>query len=180
MCFEEKMGTFESNKSIFMIRTVVSTGDFKVYAALLNAAFATVAEEFGLTRENSPTHNAFISQDQLMTQLTETDREFFYYEEQGRPVGFVAIEKSPRDPRIFYIEKLAVHPEFRNRKIGRLLMDHATRRISARKGQEISIGLIDSNEVLKKWYQGQGFVETEVKEFPHLPFKVCLMSKPVE
>jgi hypothetical protein len=31
--------------------------------------------------------------------------------------------------------------------------------------------------VLKQWYQRQGFIVTEIKRFPHLPFTVCLMEK---
>lgn len=161
-----------------MIRKVNEYDDFIVLAKLLNRAFAGVAEEFGLTKDNSPTNNAFISADVLRSQLTG-NREFYCYENNGNSVGFVAVERSDKEPGTFYIEKLAVDPELRRMGIGRLLMDLATDRIAALGGKRISIGLINNNIVLKNWYGKQGFREFEVKSFEHLPFDVCLMDKEV-
>jgi len=42
-----------------MIQQVTKQNDFDTLAKLLNEAFVTVAKEFGLTKENSPTNNAF-------------------------------------------------------------------------------------------------------------------------
>lgn len=159
-----------------MIKRVTLSDDFDLYTRLLNQAFATVAEEFGLTRENAPTNNAFITAEILKSQLTDK-REFYYFSEIGDVNGFIAIEKSSRSEDVFYIEKLAVAPLLRHKGIGRKLMDFATERIKQSGGRKISIGLIDSNQTLKKWYQLQGFKEIEIKTYDHLPFDVCLMEK---
>ena len=145
-----------------MIRKINKQDDFSVLAKLLNEAFSTVAEEFGLTKENSPTNNAFVTADALQLQLTES-REFYSCEDKEKPIGFIAIEKSSKEPDTFYIEKMAVHPDYRHRGTGRLLMDFAIKRIVEFGGKRISIGLINSNIVLKNWYQAQGFSEFEVK-----------------
>lgn len=29
---------------------------------------------------------------------------------------------------------------------------------------------------LKRWYEGMGFIETEVKSFPNIPFQACFMK----
>jgi ribosomal protein S18 acetylase RimI-like enzyme len=159
-----------------MITKVSGQSDFNVLAKLLNEAFATVAQDFGLTKENCPTNNAFITPDDLRLQLTGS-REFYSYMDRDQPVGFIAVERSSRDPEIFYIEKVAVHPDFRHRDIGYLLMDYATERITILGGKRISIGLIDANEILKKWYQAQGYSTVEIKTYEHLPFDVCIMEK---
>ena len=159
-----------------MIRKIDKHSDFIQLARLLNEAFATIAEEFGLTKENSPTNNAFITSDELYSQLSEA-REFYSYEDKEKPIGFVVIEKSSKEPDTFYIEKLAVHPDCRHQGIGLLLMDFATKRISELNGKRISIGLINDNVILKNWYHIQGFREFEVKSFEHLPFDVCMMEK---
>jgi len=86
-----------------MIRKVDEHSDFGQLARLLNEAFATIAEEFGLTKENSPTSNAFITADMLQSQLTE-NREFYYCEDNGNIIGFIAIEESLRESGTFYIE----------------------------------------------------------------------------
>jgi ribosomal protein S18 acetylase RimI-like enzyme len=56
-------------------------------------------------------------------------------------------------------------------------MDFAIERIKAFGGKRVSIGLIDSNTCLKEWYRRQGFEETGIKSFEHLPFNVCFMDK---
>jgi len=159
-----------------MIQQVTQQNDFNILAKLLNEAFATVAKEFGLTKENSPTNNAFIARDELKAQLIES-REFYTYTNNGKIIGFIAIEKALSTPDTFYIEKLAVVPDSRHLGIGRQLMDFASNRIEELGGKCISIGLIDSNTVLKDWYNKQGYVECSVKTFEHLPFKVCIMEK---
>lgn len=159
-----------------MIKKVTQQDSFKPYAELLNCAFATVAAEFGLTKDNSPTHNAFITESALKAQLTD-DTEFYYYQEGTNIIGFIAIERSKRDTGLFYIEKVAAHPYSRHKGIGKLLMEFATERIKELGGNKISIGLIDSNTVLKEWYKKLGYTETGIKVFSHLPFDVCYMEK---
>lgn len=188
-----------------MIRPVTLRDDFVPLAELLNRAFAPVAEAFGLTRENSPNHNAFITGSELKAQLT-SNREFYLWTEQEQeqeqahaqeeanekeekkrariqgsrqelPVGFIAIERSASAPGTFYIEKVAVRPRYRHAGVGRRMMEFATERIAALGGKRISIGLIDSHNVLKSWYADQGYVQTAVRNFAHLPFEVCLMEK---
>lgn len=51
------------------------------------------------------------------------------------------------------------------------MMEFATERIAALGGKRISIGLIDSHNVLKSWYADQGYVQTAVRNFAHLPFE---------
>ncbi len=41
----------------------------------------------------------------------------------------------------------------------------------------MSVGLVDENAVLKRWYAALGFRETGKKRFAHLPFTVCFMEK---
>lgn len=159
-----------------MIKPVSLEDDFVKLSQLLNDAFQPVADEFALTKESAPTNNAFITADELKSQLIDK-REFFYYSEDGKTVGFIAIERSGREPNTFYIEKVAVHPIYRRKKIGLQLMNFAVNRIARLGGQKISIGIIDANVRLKDWYSSQGFVEVGVKAFDHLPFRVCYMEK---
>lgn len=161
-----------------MIKEILHKDDFQIYSELLNSAFLTVAKEFNLTRENSPTNNAFISAGQLKQQLTK-NRRFFCYLSQNEPIGFIAIEKAENPVGTFYIEKLAVLPQYRHKGIGNQLMDFATKEIKEMGGELISIGLIDTNNILKDWYQRQGFIKTHVKSFDTLPFDVCYMEKKI-
>lgn len=162
-----------------MIKKVSLLDDFQLYAQLLNETFAIVAKDFGLTKENSPTNNAFVTARELKEQLTE-NRELFYIEGKDRLLGFVAIEQAKRDAKLFYIEKLAVHPDFRHRGLGKYLMEFASSKIEKVGGKTISVGLINSNEKLKNWYASLGYKEIGLKAFEHLPFIVCYMEKYLE
>jgi diamine N-acetyltransferase len=162
-----------------MIKKVTEKDNFKSLAKLLNDSFITVIDDFGITKDNCPSHNAFIDGETLKSKLI-ADREFYQLDINGSLIGFIAIERSEKEKETFYIEKVAVHPDFRHDGLGKQLMDFATKRIIDLGGERISIGLIDSNTKLKKWYDNQGYIETGVKVFDHLPFNVCFMDKQLD
>lgn len=159
-----------------MIRKVTLESNFIVLADLLKLAFSCVAKEFKLTEENCSSNTAFITCEKLISQLTDY-REFYCFEENNEVIGFIGIEKSLSEAETFYIEKVAVHPEFRNRGVGAKLMEFASFRIKQLGGKRISIGLINSNTKLKEWYLNQDYIEFRIKAYSHLPFDVCLMEK---
>jgi diamine N-acetyltransferase len=160
------------------IKKVKPGDDFGKLAELLRRSFITVADEFGLTRDNCSANSAFIDKETLKNQLTD-NREFYHMVYDNRSIGFIAIEKSVRAENTFYIEKVAVLPEFRHRNFGRKLVEFAVERIKTLNGLVISIGLIDENIPLKNWYVQMGFHEIGKKNFSHLPFIVCFMEKKI-
>jgi N-acetylglutamate synthase-like GNAT family acetyltransferase len=90
------------------------------------------------------------------------------------PIGCVAIEKPSAD--VCYLERLSVLPEMRGKHFGIRLVQHALECAALKGGRKVSIGIIDEQTELKEWYIQLGFVVTETKSFPHLPFTVCLME----
>ncbi|NJK86217.1 MAG: GNAT family N-acetyltransferase [Bacteroidales bacterium] len=142
----------------------------------MNSSHATVAREFGFTKESNPTNNAFIDELTLRSQLNK-GIELYAMTIDKKMVGCIAIEKSLKEADTFYIEKVSVIPEYRHFGYGVKLMDFATAKIKESGGKTISIALIDSNLRLKNWYKLQGFTETQVKDFEHLPFRVSFMKK---
>ena len=158
--------------------SVSSNSDLTGIIHVLNVSHGTVTKEFGFTKENNPTNNAFIDVITLKSQL-EKGIQLFALSVDSAIIGCIAIEKSSREPGLFYIEKVSVIPEFRNKGYGKKMMVFATEKILEQGGSSISIALIDSNLKLKKWYSSQGFKESGIKDFDHLPFRVCFMSKPI-
>ncbi len=157
---------------------VHSNHDLLDVLKVLHEAHGTVAKEFGFTKENNPTNNAFIDEHTLRTQL-EQGIELFQLKMNNRTIGCIAIEKSKKEIDTYYIEKVSIIPEYRNQGYGTKMMEFAVNTIREDGGQWISIAFIDSNSTLKKWYLKQGFKETGKKDFPHLPFRVCFMNKHV-
>lgn len=145
---------------------------------VLNISHSTVARDFGFTKETNPTNNAFIDEQTLRAQLNNGVR-LYVLSIAERAIGCIAIEKSSKEDSTYYIEKVSVIPEYRNQGYGLKLMNFAISKIEELGAEKISISLIDSNIKLKKWYSNQGFIESGVIDFEHLPFKVCFMKKEI-
>ncbi len=143
--------------------------------SVLKKSFKTVADEFGFTKDNAPTNAAFMTLERLI-ETTGDGVSLFGLFENGILVGTVALEKSKENPEIFYLERLSVLPEKRHLGYGRKLMDFAKNQAAVEKAKIISIGVIDSNKILKSWYIEYGFIETLIKSYEHLPFNVCFME----
>jgi diamine N-acetyltransferase len=143
---------------------------------VLNLSHETVAKEFGFTKDDNPSNNAFINVETLKAQL-EKGIDLYLLLDGNKAAGCIAIEKSLTEIGTFYIEKVSVVPAYRHNGYGTMLMNFATEKIKKSGGKSISIALINSNTILKKWYLNQGFFETSIKDFPHLPFRVCFMNK---
>ena len=145
-------------------------------ARVIRNAFKTVALEFSLTRENSPTHPSFMTTRRLREDHNKGVR-FFGLFMEDRQIGFIAVEKA--DASLYYIERLAVLPGYRHQGYGRRLMEFAFQHIKVNGGTKVSIGIINEQTVLKDWYKAMGFEETSTREFAHLPFTVCFMERAI-
>jgi ribosomal protein S18 acetylase RimI-like enzyme len=155
------------------IKEINSQYDFKNSVKVIRKSFKTVAVEFGLNERNCPTHPSFITLDKLLD--LKSKAKLFGLFLNSTQIGFVAIEKA--DDKVYYLDKLAVLPEFRHRGYGRRLVGFVSSFVKNHDGQKVSLGMINESEVLKDWYQQLGFKETETKTFEHLPFTVCFMEK---
>lgn len=144
-------------------------------AEVIRAAFATVADARGLTHESAPTFPAWLTADRLREARAKGTR-CFAAMDGPRPVGFAALEAG-REAGVFYLERLAVLPAVRHAGLGRRLVEHAAAAARAAGAAALSIGIIDDELVLKRWYETLGFTVTSTRRFPHLPFTVCYMER---
>jgi len=141
---------------------------------VLHESFGTVAVEFNLNKTNNPSNGAFIEKPELERRI-EKGLMMYGYHEKGKIVGCVGIKQS--DASVFYIEKLCVLPGKRHSGIGFDLLQFAENEIRNRNGKTVSIGIINENATLKKWYMKNGYAEYELKIREQLPFEVCMMKK---
>ena len=157
-----------------MIREITYETDLRNSVNVIRDAFETVALEFNLTRDNCPSSPAFVTIRQLRD-LRIKGVKFFGLFQDGVQVGFVAVERA--DDTVYYLEKLAVPPQYRHRGYGKKLVKFVLEYVKERKGERVSLGMIDQSTVLKDWYKTLGFCETGTKKFEQLPFTVCFMDK---
>jgi ribosomal protein S18 acetylase RimI-like enzyme len=155
------------------IKEIKDRRDIENSVKVIRDSFRTVALELGLNKDNCPTHPSLITLDKLLG--LKNKAEFFGLFLNNRQVGFVAAEKA--DGGIYYLDKLAVLPEYRHQGYGARLVEFVEGYVREQGGQKISLGMIDESTVLKNWYKKLGFIEVGTKHFEHLPFTVCFMDK---
>ena len=149
-----------------MIREITGERELRESVRVIRDSFITVATELNLD----------ISLTTLKSMKERGIRVFGLFQD-GRQIGFVAIEKA--DDNLYYMEKLAVLPEYRHRGFGKMLMDFVFEYVRGKNGEKVSIGIINKNSTLKTWYKAYGFVEAGTQRFERLPFVVCSMEKKV-
>ena len=142
---------------------------------ILQKSNKTVADEFNFTKENAPTNPAYITE-QRLSESFDAGIEFYVCSIHNKKVGCIAIEEDKDNENNYFIERLAVLPEYRHNKIGTALLDYAVNIIRTKNGRTAGIAIINENEVLKNWYISYGFVENTIKKFNHLPFTVCFLN----
>ena len=134
---------------------------------VIHQSFRTVAEQFGLTKENCPKHTSFIPLSFLETQMNWGWYMYALYAEK-KIIGYISLSKESDDA--YELHNLAVLPEYRHKGFGKLLLDHAKEVVKSLGGSRIKIGIIEESTVLKDWYIANGFVHIGTKKFDHLPF----------
>ncbi|MCP4764043.1 MAG: GNAT family N-acetyltransferase [archaeon] len=170
-----------------MIKEIRDKKDLEKSVQIIRKSFLTVALQFNLTEKNAPSNPAYITFERLEQMKNENIKLFglFHYEEnekkreieEKKQIGFLAIEKA--DDSLYYLEKVAVLPEFRHRGYGKKILDFASDYVKKENGLKISVGMINENIILKNWYIKHSFVESSVKKFEHLPFTVCFLEKEI-
>ena len=156
-----------------MIIKVESKEQLNICLEIIHSSFITVAEEFGLTENNCPSHTAFMTFDKLVKQFDDSRPMFLFYQDDI-PVGYFSLAKC--SDAEWELNNLAVLPEYRYLGIGKVMVDYAVEMVKNYGGNKISIGIIEENTKLKNWYLKLGFIHTSTRKFEHLPFTVGFME----
>lgn len=156
-----------------MIKQVKNKEQLNISLEIIRSSFITVAEEFGLTKNNCPSHTAFMTMDKLEKQYDEGRPMFLFYQDEI-PVGYFSLAKCNIDE--WELNNLAVLPGYRHLGIGKSMVDFAVSTVKNYGGNKISIGIIEENTTLKNWYLKLGFKHISTRKFEHLPFRVGFME----
>ena len=159
---------------MFEIRKLNKEKELNDLLFVIQESFSTVSNELNITKENAPTNPAFLTMEKLLESI-EKNVDFYIASDNNKICGSVGIQPGKEEDE-YYIERLAVLPEYRHKQYGKKLLDKAIKEIKLRKGKYISIGIIDENTLLKNWYLDYGFIEKGTRHFEHLPFTVCFMG----
>lgn len=160
-----------------MIRNVQQQ-DLAECVEVIRNSFQTVADELGFTVENAPRFTAFATtEERLNWHLNGEHRPIFAYCDDDAIVGYYSLLL--QDNNQCELNNLAVLPAYRHKGIGEALLQHAYKTAKALGCNKINIGIVEENQVLRRWYESLGFVHLGTKKFEHFPFTCGFMEKPL-
>jgi N-acetylglutamate synthase-like GNAT family acetyltransferase len=151
--------------------------DVRLLADLIREAFQTVADRFGLTPENSPTHPSNCAPAWTLAAFKKGVR-YFIAEAGGEASGCVALERT--GPEVCYLERLAVLPRFRRQGLGQALVRHTLSQARVWGASRVELGLIAQQSELLRFYERLGFTLLRTARFDHLLFEVAFMAQTLQ
>jgi ribosomal protein S18 acetylase RimI-like enzyme len=146
-------------------------------AILVQRSYQTVADAMGITPENAPRYTAFITAERLGEERDAGSVSYGLFMD-GTQAGFVTVQQD--EEQRWHMRRLAVLPEYRNRGLGRLLIDRVVEHVREQGAKVLHIGIINEQAGLKEWYEGMGFREYRTFSVDHLPFTVGLLAVKLE
>jgi diamine N-acetyltransferase len=160
-----------------MITRITTDSQLRACVEVIRNAFRTVADDLGLDMRSAPTHPSFITFETVKQSAEKGVASFGLFVEE-KLAGCIALEKSGEEG-VFFVERLAVLPEYRYNGLGGRLLEYAAEQVKNSAGKKISIGIINEQQTLKQWYGRHGFSEKECRTFEHQPFTVCFMEREI-
>ena len=144
---------------VFVVIKEVDKNDIAECVKVIKDSFITVANDFGFTVENAPRFTAFATtEDRLNWHLLGEHRPMYAFYDQGNIVGCYSLLL--QDNNECELNNLCVSPAYRHKGIGEELLKNAFNVAKDLGYVKINIGIVEENEVLKKWYESFGFVHT--------------------
>ena len=142
---------------------------------LIRKSFKTVADAYGITEENAPRFTAFATnEERLLWQMEGEHRPMFVFEDDGVICGYYSLLLQENGE--CELNNLAVLPEYRHKGIGRELLKHAADEAGKAGCKVMNIGIVEENQVLRKWYEANGAVHLGTHKFDFFPFTCGYMK----
>jgi N-acetylglutamate synthase-like GNAT family acetyltransferase len=153
----------------------VKRSDVPDCVELIRESFATVARQFGITKENAPRFTAFATTEERLLRQFDEHRPMYAFRENGRIIGYYSLFlKSAGECEL---NNLCVSPAHRHGGTGGALLNHAFLTAKALGFSRMDIGIIEENSILRSWYEAFGFIHTGTKTFDFFPFTCGYMEK---
>ena len=154
----------------------VSEKDIAECVKVIKDSFLTVANEFGFNVENASRFTAFATtEDRLMWHLLGEHRPMYAFCDKDTIVGYYSLLL--QDNSECELNNLCVLPTYRHNGIGAELLKHAFETAKELNCGKMNIGIVEENQVLRKWYESFSFVHTGTQKFDFFPFTCGYMEK---
>ena len=153
----------------------VNNNHIKECVDVIKECFSTVAHEFGFTIENAPHFTAFATTEQrLFWQLNHENRPMYVFVVDGNVVGYYSLLL--QENKECELNNLCVLPQFRHQGIGEKLLFHSFNTAKSLGCSKMNIGIVEENQILKKWYESFGLKHIRTHKFDFFPFPCGYME----
>ncbi|MBO5967740.1 MAG: GNAT family N-acetyltransferase [Clostridia bacterium] len=143
---------------------------------VIRESFSTVADEFGFTAENASRFTAFATtEDRLVWHLVGEHRPMFAYFDNETIGGYYSLLLQENND--CELNNLCVLPVYRHRGIGEALLKHSFEVAKELNCKKMNIGIVEENQVLRRWYESFDFIHIGTKKFDFFPFTCGYMEK---
>ncbi|MBE5861533.1 MAG: GNAT family N-acetyltransferase [Lachnospiraceae bacterium] len=158
-----------------MIREIKET-EILECVAVIRESFQTVADEFGFTPENAPRFTAFATDEERIRYHFVTEhRPMYGYFLDGKMIGYYSLQIV--DSKTCELNNLCVLPQYRFRRFGAELLNHAFDKAKELGCTVMRIGIVEENKALRKWYEKYGVEHVGTQKFDFFPFTCGYMMK---
>lgn len=145
---------------------------------VIRDSFKTVADDLGFTEENAPRFAAFATDEgRLKYQFLVERRPMYVLLREGKIAGYYSLaflEEGGAE-----LNNLAVLPGYRHMGLGRKLLEDCFSKLRMYEINKLRIGIVEENQVLRKWYEKNGFVHIGTHKFDFFPFTCGYMEKDI-
>lgn len=153
----------------------VKHNDIRECVDVIKESFLTVANEFGITPDNAPRFTAFATTEQRLSwQLNNEKRPMFAFVLNGNIVGYYSL--LIKENGECELNNLCVLPQCRHEGIGGQLLLHSFETAKGLGCSKMNIGIVEENQVLRKWYETFGFSHIGTQKFDFFPFTCGYME----
>jgi len=107
--------------------------------------------------------------------LCQEKRPIFVYSIGDKIVGYYSL--GILNEAEAELNNLAVLPEYRHRNIGHKLLEDCFEKVKAMDRTKLKIGIVEENQILRKWYEKHGFEHKGTVKYDFFPFTCGYMEK---
>jgi len=155
----------------------ITGDDIPQCVEVIRESFATVAEEFNITRENAPRFTAFATDAARLAWQLHEGRPMYKFVRNGEIVGYYSLHVQGEECEL---NNLCVLPDYRHAKIGEALLRHSFSEAEQCGCNRMNLGIVEENIRLRDWYARYGFVHTGTKKFRFFPFTCGYMTRKLQ
>ena len=164
---------FQYTGVLILIKSINET-DLPDCLNIFHQGYETVAVEFGLTDDNCPDRGrANLPIEKLISDYKNGKMMFGYYL-NDKIVGFLGMKMS--NDMVCKLDDIIIIPEHRHKGYGTELLIFCKQKAKKLGATKVTLGMIDDNKILRKWYEDNGFCNIGYKKYDGAPFTVGNME----